>query len=428
MHRNFRRLYADIFWYGILAGSALAFLSIYAARLGASAFQIGLLTAGPALVNLFVSLPAGRWMEERPLIGVSFWSAVFQRFGYLLLILLPIFFDAQEQIVAIIVIILGMSFPGTLMAIGFNAMFAEIVPGEMRSEVVGRRNALLALSMTVSTLLSGFLLDQIAFPLNYQVVFGLGVLGGVMSTYYLARLHRVPTGEADSMPGGRTNGLSLTATDSLSLSALIQSRNALQKLDRLHLGGGAALRSLARFDLLRGRFGLFMTAYLLFYTFQYLCIPLFPLAYVDSLKLSDGMISMGTGLFYVTMFLISIRLKSLAVRYGHRRLLAASAIALSSYPLLMGLAKGPVLYLAASLAGGLVYGLVSASLVNRLMEVVPEKERAAGMAFHNLALNLGILVGSLAAPILADVVGIQEGLLLGAGLRLLAGLLMVLWG
>jgi len=420
MQRNFRRLYADIFWYGILAGSALAFLTIYAARLGATAFQIGLLTAGPAFVNLFVSLPAGRWLEGRPLIEASFWSAAFQRFGYLLLILLPVFFDARQQIVVIIVVVLVTSFPGTLMAIGFNAMFAEIVPGEMRSEVVGKRNALLAVSMTISTLLSGYLLDQISFPLNYQVVFGLGVLGGAMSTYHLAYLRRVPAGDADIQPGRHATGLSL--------AALVHSRNALQKLDKLPLRGGAALRSLARFDLLHGRFGLFMAAYLLFYTFQYLCIPLFPLAYVDSLRLSDGMISVGSGLFYVTMFLISIRLKSLAVRFGHRRLLAVSAIALSSYPLLMGLAKGPLLYLGASAAGGLVYGLVSASLINRLMEVVPEKERAAGMAFHNLALNLGILVGSLAAPILADVVGIQEGLLLGAGLRLLAGVLMVLWG
>ena len=38
----------------------LAFVAIYAARLGATGFQISLLTAGPAVVNLFFSLPAGR--------------------------------------------------------------------------------------------------------------------------------------------------------------------------------------------------------------------------------------------------------------------------------------------------------------------------------------------------------------------------------
>ena len=43
-------LYGDIAWYGLLAGSTIAFLAVYAARIGASAFQIGLLTAGPAAV------------------------------------------------------------------------------------------------------------------------------------------------------------------------------------------------------------------------------------------------------------------------------------------------------------------------------------------------------------------------------------------
>ena len=48
---NLRQLYWDVLWYGILAGSTLAFQAVYAARLGASGFQIGLISAGPAVVN-----------------------------------------------------------------------------------------------------------------------------------------------------------------------------------------------------------------------------------------------------------------------------------------------------------------------------------------------------------------------------------------
>jgi len=36
---NARHLYADIFWFGALAGSTQAFLNVYAARLGANAFR-----------------------------------------------------------------------------------------------------------------------------------------------------------------------------------------------------------------------------------------------------------------------------------------------------------------------------------------------------------------------------------------------------
>jgi MFS family permease len=316
-----------------------------------------------------------------------------------------------------VVIYLLVALPGTLLAISFNAMFAEVVAPEYRGEVVGKRNALLAISMTASTLLSGYLLDQIAFPLNYQIVFVLGGVGALMSTYYIGRLQPVQSPLPSPL---RSNGFSVSAS-------LVQFRNALQKLEKLPFGGGAALRSLAHFELLRGRLGLFMAAYLLFYSFMYLGVPIFPLVTVDVLELSDGVISLGSGIFYAAMFLISLRLQKLALRFGHHALLAASAIMMGTYPLIMGVASGPYHYWTASLLGGLVYGVVSASLLNRLMEVVPEGQRAAGMSFHNLALNLGILAGSLAGPGLGEWLGLQDSMFAVAGLRLLAGLLMVFW-
>jgi MFS family permease len=391
LRNNFRRLYADIFWFGVLSGSTLAFVSIFAARLGASGLQIGLLTAGPALVNLLFSLPAGRWLDGRPLIGASFWSALLQRLGYLALIALPCLMGSAGQILALILLTLVISLPGTTLAIGFNALFAEVVPDEWRAEVVGKRNALLAVSLTVSTLLSGELLDQITFPLNYQIVFGLGAVGAAMSTYNLARLHY-----SQSQPQP--------------------------------VRSASAWRSLVRFDLLRGRFGWFLASYLLFYTFQYVCLPLFPLVYVNTLKLSDGMISLGNGLFYTAMFLVSLRLNSLATRFGHQRLLAAGAVLFASYPFFLGLARGPGLYWVAAASGGIAWGLVSASMLNRLMENVPKENRAAGMAFHNVVLSLGILIGSLVGPMIGNAMGAQPAVLVGSGLRLLGGLLMIVWG
>ena len=48
----FSHLFLDIAWYGILSGSAVAFIAVYATRQGATDQQIGLLSAAPALVNL----------------------------------------------------------------------------------------------------------------------------------------------------------------------------------------------------------------------------------------------------------------------------------------------------------------------------------------------------------------------------------------
>jgi MFS family permease len=418
MRSNFFHLYADVVWYGVLAGSAIAFIAIYITRLGANAFQVSLLTAGPAVVNLLFSLPAGRWLENRAVITASFWSALWHRLGYMIIIFLPWLFIGRGQVMAVVWVTLLMSVPGTILAISFNAAFADIVPPESRGDVVGKRNALLAVSMTLTTLLCGWLLDWITFPLNYQIVFGLGAYGGLMSTFHLSRLRQEqPNPVRVNQPiGDLVRPGTPRFVDTFRLPA------GLRFLTR------RAGKPLLRLDLLRSSFGPFMAAYLLFYTFQYLPLPLFPLTIVRSLKLSDGTISLGNGIFYLSMFLVSLRLGRVSGRFSHRRILVASAFLYGLYPLLIGLAKGPELYLLAALEGGSVWALVSAALINRLMERVPEDERPAHMALHNLTLNLGILAGSLAGPFLSLQIGLQPALLIGAGLRFLAGVFLLLWG
>ncbi len=419
MRENFRHLYADIFWFGILAGSAMAFIAIYATRLGATSFQISLLTAGPAVVNLLISLPAGRWLESRPLIGATFWSAALHRLGYLVFVFLPWLFSEHLQVWTMVGVTLLVSIPGALLAISFNAMFADVVPPDARGEVVGKRNALMSISLTASTLLCGQLLDHLVFPLNYQVVFGLGVLGAAFSTYHLGRL--------------RSPGLELPVHNGVPIGDFARP-GLLRFVDTFRLPAGLRFltrsggRPLLRLDLLRGTFGLFMVAYLAFYTFQYLPLPLFPLTLVRQLQLSDGQISLGSGLFYAVMLLVSLRLQEASARFGHRRLLTVGAVLYCLYPLCIGLARSPMLYWISSLVGGGVWALTSASLLNRLMEKVPEDDRPAYMALHNLALNLGILFGSLAGPALGEWIGIRQALVLGGALRLLAGILLGIWG
>jgi len=418
MRANFRHLYADILWWGILAGSTIAFLAIYATRLGANSFQISLLTAGPAIVNLIFSLPSARLLEGRPLVRATFWSAFLYRIGYLALIPLPWLLGYSGQVQAVIWITVLMSIPGTLLAISFNAMFADVVPPDWRAEVVGRRNALLAVSMTITTLVCGQLLDRIRPLTNYQVVFTIGLIGAMMSTYHLWRLFppRQPQVRA-----GKPLGDFARPGEARPLS-ILRPTPGLRFLTR------ANASTLLRFDLIRGAFGKFLVAYLVFYVFQYLSLVLFPLYYVNELHLTDGAISLGSSLFYGVMLVVSLRLGRITARYGHHRLLTAGALMFSVYPLLISQAANATLYWIASFLGGGIWAITNAGLVNRLMEKVPEDNRPAYMALHNFTLNLGILVGSLTGPLLAGKIGLQEALLAGAALRLVAGVLIAFWG
>src|SRR6266498_4496654 len=127
---NFLHLYFDIGWYGILSGSAINFLNIYATRIGATGFQIGLIGAMSAVVSLFLAIPTGRWLQSQNTSKAMFWSSVFYRIGFLAFIFLPMLSNKMGQIWANIAITLMMAIPLTPLGVGFNALFAEAVPIE----------------------------------------------------------------------------------------------------------------------------------------------------------------------------------------------------------------------------------------------------------------------------------------------------------
>ncbi len=399
---NLRQLYWDVLWFGILAGSTLAFQAVYAVHLGATSLQIGLISAGPAVINLIFTLPSGRWLEGKSLIKVSFQSSVVQRLGYLFLVALPWFFpSAAGQVWGLIWTTLVMSIAGTVLAISFNAMFAEVLPPEWRAHAVGRRNILLAVSITLTTVLSGQILDRVAFPLNYQVVFLVGALGALLSSFHLGRIRK---------PGQASK---ITEVEPKNVQA------AKTEIKR---------KSLVRLDLLIGPFGVFMLSYLVFYAFQYFPVPLFPIAYVDKLHMTDGVIGVGTAIFYGAMMVASFRLGYVSTRYGHRKVLIVSAALFPIFPLLLAVGSGPVVYFLACLIGGAVNAMLSGAVLNRLMERTPADDRPAHMTLHNMALNLGILAGSLLGPIAAGLFGLQPSLYIAAALRLLAAGFFWLWG
>ncbi len=407
---SFTHLYFDIAWYGLVSGSALAFVAIYATHLGASAFQIGLLTAGPAVVNLVFTLPASRWVEKQTISSAVFSSAVYNRIFYLLLVFLPIFLLPQGQIWMIVGLTLLMGIPGTALLIGFNSLFAEAVPPEWRGHVAGMRNALFAFTTVTTTLISGEILIRIPFPTNYQIVFGLGFLGAAMSTFHLRFVLPCP---------GEKAAPRLERTWTGTLRSLSGNLRALG-----HASGARLLRA----DVLTGPFVRLMAVLFAFHLSQFLPIPLFPLYQVGELHLSDQQISLGMALFNGMVLVGSLRLATLTQRLGNHKLMVFGIIGLSSYPTLMGLSRGVELFLVASFAGGAAYSMVSGALNNYILERVPPGDRPAHLAWYNLALNAAILLASLTGPLIAGWIGLAGALITAGACRVLAALAILRWG
>lgn len=414
---NFWHLYLDIAWYGVLSGSALTFVGVYATRQGAAAWQIGLLNAGPAIIGLLFTLPMGQWLKHQPINRSVFWTAVLHRFFYLFWVFLPVWFLPQGQVWALILFTLLMSIPGTGLAIGFNALFAAAVPAEWRSHVAGGRNALLALMFIVISLLCGWLLDYLPSPLGYQVVFGIGFLGAVLSTVHLWFVRPLD---------GNTDGLSLRLRNLTAPGLMRTLSDGLRTAVGLRfLLRGSSIRQMLRLNVLEGAYGQLILALFAFHLAQYLAIPLFPLFWVNQLHLTDQHIGWGTALFYVSVLLGSTQLARLVGRFGNHHMMVVGAVMMAAYPLLTAVTHALPLFLITSIFGGLAWSLVGGVIANYLLEKIPEHDRPSHLAWYNLALNGAVLLGSLLGPLLSGWLGIPLTLMLAAICRL--GAAVALW-
>jgi MFS family permease len=417
---NFFHLYGDVAWFGVLFGSTLSFLPVFAARLGAAGWQIGLLTAGPALVSIVFTLPAGRWLQGRALGRAVTQAAVFHRLGYLLLIPLPLLLPDSLQVWTVLSLAFLMAVPGTALMVGFNGLLAAAVPVDKRGHVVGWRNALLAGATILSFLLSGWLLDRLAFEVGYLAVFALGALGAAMSTYHLYRIR------IDSPPEFRGRPLKDHAQPGrpVGFSGGQPSRLAIG----LRLLLAWRFRSVQASARVSSRYRWAMLAFFLFHFSQLLPAALFPIFWVRELRLTDGMIGWINALFYLSMLIASPLLASLTKRWGNYRVTAVGALLLSFYPLLTALSTDLKLIIAASVVGGSVWAILSGSLYNRLLDLIPEDDRPAYLAIYNLSLNVATLFGTILGPVLADFIGIRAALLLIFALRMISGLALARWG
>lgn len=411
--RNFNHLILDIAWFGVLNGSAIAFVAVYATRLGATAFQLGLLNASPAIINLMFALPAGRWLQDQPISRATFRASVIHRWFYLLWIFLPFFFAPLQQIRLLVLLTVLMSIPGTVLSIGFNGMFAAAVPPEWRAQVVGVRNAAFALTSIIVTLICGYLLDTVPFPAGYQLVFLVGFAGAAMSSLHLwfvrpADEHRKPgTGKSIgdwAQPGAMSMWQGLKTTVGLRFL-----------LRRTPLNS----RWFNPFQDLRYRKVLILVFAM--HLTLFLAVPLFPLYLVREMNLSDQVIGLGNSIFYVALFLASTRLDWVTRRFGNRQTMALGILIISLYPALLSLANGPGLFLVASIMGGSGWALAGGAVGNFVLEKTPDDSRPSYLAWYNMSLQAGVLLGSLIAPLMAGWWGLTIGLAFAAVCRFITG-------
>jgi len=399
---NFLHLYLDIAWFGVLSGSTVNFLNVYATRIGATGLQIGLIGAMSAVVSLLLAIPAGIWLQKRNLHHAIFWTSVFYRIGFLSFALLPWLFSNNGQITFMIVITFFMAIPLTPLGVGFNALFAEAVPNEYRAHVAGLRNVMFAVTFMFTSLLSGYVLDQIVFPIGYQIVFGIGFVGAMMSSYHLYHIRDV---------GGGASSLSQPKPDPTLQT--VSPRNIVSAL---------------RLDILKTPFLTILLSLFIFHLAQNLPVPIFPIFNVRELNLNDNQIGIGTALFYLTVLIGSTRLRKVVHRLGNKRVTGLGMMGMALYPTILSFSTQVWHYYSVSLIGGFFTALATGSYANYMLEHIPPDDRPTHLAWYNVVLNIAMLTSSLVGPAIADQIGLFNALILFGIIRFLSGTVVLKWG
>lgn len=402
-HATFRHLYYDIAWFGVLSGSVVNFLTVYATRLGASGLQVGLIGAMSAVVNLFLAIPAGRWLSRRDTNRAIFWTSVFYRIGFVFFIFLPWLFDNNGQVVAIILITFFMAIPLTPLGVGFNALFAEAVPERYRAHVAGTRNIMLAITFILTSLVSGYILDILPFPLGYQIIFGIGAFGAAMSSYHLYFVRPVQEESPAPQP----------APEPAPAQPAVSPRG---------------IFSILRLDILSTPFKRVLLALLAFHFAHNLTTPVYPLYNVRVLELNDNHIGISQALYYLTMLIGSTQLRNIVHRIGNKKVTGLGVAGMSFYPLLLAFTTEIWQFYAIALIGGFTWAWTNGAYANYMLERIPPDDRPSHLAWYTIILNFAILAGSLGGSAIAGQIGLASALILFALLRLLAGIAIFKWG
>jgi MFS family permease len=394
---NFIHFYWDIFWWGLYTGTTASFLSIYAARCGATPGQIGLLTAVPAMVSLLLSLPVGRILRRIAPRKAVIFSAFTSRIFFVVYVLLPWLLPGDQQVGAILVLAVIISIPTTIIGISFSQYLMESIPSEWRGTVVGNRMAIMAIVSFSVTVISGQLLTRLPFPHGYQVVFFIGFFGAIITVYHLSRMRIVVDPNVQPLPlpvpgQGRKHGL-------LPIVG-VQERRYLRVIGLLFL----------------------------FNTVNTMAGPLVPDLLVFKLNLSDATISIGTAVSSILVFIFSLLVPWLTRRTGNRQAVALGAALLAFQAVTLALARDTSLYMVSMVIAGTSSGILNAAQYNYSLDNIPQAEQSTWLSLGFLLGNAAALLGSLGGPALAHAGSTPSALIIIGVLRLLAGLAILKWG
>lgn len=383
---------------GIATGVA-TFLSVFLARLGASNVLVGLLTAMPAVTGALLAIPLGQFLGRQP--NIILWyarSRLWVLSSYALTGLVPFVLGNRSTPYAIIAIWAIATIPQTMVNITFTLVMQAVAGPSKRMALMSRRWTSLGIANALSVALVGWTLDRIAFPINYQVVFICSFIGGMISYYFSTSIVLPP--EALATAQARHDPAPWRVRFARTSHLFVQYRPYTR----------------------------FIVSQFVFRCGMAMAIPLFPLYWVRSVGVSDAAIGLintvqsGVLMIAYTVWIIVAR------KYGAGRVLTFCALGLAAYPLLTALTSTvwPLLIFA-GIAGIFVAG-TDLVIFDVVAATAPEEARGTAIGLYHTTNYIATFAAPLIGTVASNVVGIGTMLAVAAALRLIGGILFLVFG
>ena len=390
--RNFRYVQIDAVGVSI-SNVAAPFLPVFLTRLGASNFQVGLLTSMPGITGFVLAIIVGRFLQTRSNI-IPWYSlsrllviSCFALTGILTSIL-----SKEYTVIATLAIWAFATLPQTALAVAFSVVMNTVAGPEGRYALLSRRWAIFGLTSVVMTFFVTRIIDLVAFPRNYQMMF-LGLSAGGLISYYFSNQIKLPIQTPPVLAPAK--------------SVIDSARNY--------------------FSLIRGApaFTSFATKKFVYLSAMTLSQPIMPLFLVREVKATDSQIGM------ITMAMTTVMLAGYFIwpwssrKYGGRFVLLATTFGMIFYPALTAATPQiPLIILYAAIAGLFQAGL-DLVFFDELMKTVPPEYGATFVSLAQSMQYLSAIVAPLVGTLLADSIGLGGALWVSAGLRLVGFLLFL---
>ncbi len=162
--------------------------------LGATNYQVGLISSLPPLMALLMTIPAAvllnRAHTQKKLVAMA---VLLARLMFLLIILLVYLPSAAFQAWAFLAVLALMSIPNTVANIGWQTLIGGLVSNSRRGAFFSDRNRFLTMVGLVSTLLIGILMkDASDNVVAYQVLFAIAFCFGLVEVFLLMKHEEGP--------------------------------------------------------------------------------------------------------------------------------------------------------------------------------------------------------------------------------------------